>query len=120
MPLWSSPLATASRVQNCKSWQDQRGTLKYQQRNVGIVLRPYSNPYEGEPKVTKSLEPIRISFDGLLGCVDGSGVEQEGVKLEDVWWEDSTLGKRLSAVHTLFGNSVQPYTPGAAIEQIFF
>ena len=52
--------------------------------------------------------------------VDGGAVEEGDVKLEDVWREGTPLGKQLSALHALFGTSVQPYTPGAAIEQVLF
>ena len=51
---------------------------------------------------------------------DGGAVDEADDKLEDVWREGTPLGKQLSAVHALFGTSVQPYTPGAAIEQIYF
>ena len=65
--------------------------------------------------MTRASSPIAIGQHA-----DGGGVEEGNDKLEDVWREGIPLGKQLSAVHDLFGTSVQPSTPGAAIEQVFF
>ena len=66
------------------------------------------------------IDPIASILVAICQHADGGEVEDGDDKLEDVWREGTPLGKQLSAVHALFGTSVQPYTPGAAIEQVFF